>query len=266
MNRISWLFGVLSLMTISMSAQDLNINPTRPTIANSAAIQSKGVAQVEVGYDAYPQDPPGNQQTLDTLFTYSLLPRLRLDFDWSAFNHQQQDGIITNGVGTIEIGGKVEAKKEQYHKAAPGIALQYEAELPTASASPLQGYGQQAILLLNHHYGKNGDVDVIANGSIVQSDCQTTTGCRYGGQQSFALSYHLQKDTRLYAEVFGQNTSQSNTPPGTYVFSGFYHQFGDAFGINGGLRFGVSDHSSTIGTTIGLVFGKRLQKDASPRQ
>jgi hypothetical protein len=71
MNRISRLFGVLSLLTISMSAQDLNINPTRPTIANSAAIQSKGVAQVEVGYDAYPQNPPGNQQTFDTLFTYS---------------------------------------------------------------------------------------------------------------------------------------------------------------------------------------------------
>ncbi|MGF7181082.1 hypothetical protein [Tunturiibacter psychrotolerans] len=266
LNRISWLFGALSLLTISLPAQDLNINPTRPTIANSAAIQSKGVAQVEVGYDAYPQNPPGNQQTFDTLFTYSLLPRLRLDFDWSAFNHQQQDGIITNGVGTIQIGGKVEAKKEQYHRISPGIALQYEAELPTASASPLQGYGQQAILLVNHHYGKNGDVDVIANGSIVQSDCQTSTGCRYGGQQSFALSYHIQKDTRLYAEVFGQNTSQSNTPPGTYVFSGFYHQFGDSFGIDGGLRFGVSDHSSTIGTTIGLIFGKRLQKDASAKQ
>ena len=91
---------------------------------------------------------------------------------------------------------------------------------------------------------------------VMQSDCQTSAGCSY--QQSFALSYHLRKDTRLYAEVFGQNTPQSNTPPGTYVFSGFYHQFNDAFGIDGGLRFGVSDNSARIGTTIGLVFGKRL--------
>jgi hypothetical protein len=263
MNRMACQFCVLFLLTISVAAQDLNLNPTRPTIANSAAIQGKGVLQVEAGYDVYPGNPPGNQQTLDTLFTYSPLTRLRLDFDWSAFNHQE--GPITDGVGTIQIGGKVEAKKEQCHRIAPGIALQYEAELPTASASALQGYGQQAILLLNHHYGKNGDMDVIVNGSLVQSDCQTAIGCRYGGQQSFALSYHLRKDTRLYAEVFGQNTSQSNTPPGTYLFGGLYHQFSDAFGIDGGVRFGVSDHSATIGTTIGLVFGKRLQKEASPK-
>jgi hypothetical protein len=134
---------------------------------------------------------------LETFFTYTPLTRLRLDFDWSAFNHQQEDGVITDGVGTIQIGGKVEARKEQYHRLAPGIAFQYEAELPSASAGALQGYGQQAILLLNHHYGKNGDVDVIVNGSLVQSDCQTATGCRYGGQQSLALSFHLQKETRL---------------------------------------------------------------------
>jgi hypothetical protein len=265
MTRTAWPLCALWLLAINAAAQEMNLNPTRPTIANSAAIQSRGVLQVETGYDAYPRNPPGNQQTLDTLFTYTPLARLRLDFDWSAFNHQQEDGVITDGVGTIKIGGKVEAKKEQYHRSAPGIAFQYEAELPSASAGALQGYGQQAILLLNHHYGNNGDIDFMANGSIVQSDCQTATGCRYGGQQSFALSYHLQKETRLYAEVFGQNTSQSNTPPGTYVFGGFYHQFSDAFGINGGVRFGVSDRSASIGTTIGLVFGRRLQHDVSAK-
>lgn len=130
----------------------------------------------------------------------------------------------------------------------------------------LQGYGQQAILLLNHHYGPNGDLDVILNGSVVQSDCQTLTGCTYGGQQSLALSYHLQPHTRLYAEAFAQNVSQSNTPPGTYIFSGFYHQFGDSFGLDGGLRFGVSNHSASLGTTVGLVFGKRLHGAPAPSQ
>jgi hypothetical protein len=264
MTRRAWQLCVLSFLAINAAAQDMNLNPTRPTIANSAAIQSRGVLQVEAGYDAYPRNPPGNQQTLDTLFTYTPLARLRLDFDWSAFNHQQEDGVITDGVGTIQIGGKVEAKKEQYHRVSPGIAFQYEAELPSASAGALQGYGQQTILLLNHHYGKNGDVDVIVNGSLVQSDCQTATGCRYGGQQSLALSFHLQKDTRLYAEVFGQNTSQSNTPPGTYLFGGLYHQFSDSFGIDGGVRFGVSDHPATIGMTIGLVFGKRFNMMRRP--
>lgn len=103
------------------------------------------------------------------------------------------------------------------------------------------------------------------NGSIVQANCQTQAGCSYGGQQSLALSFHTSKITRVYAEVFGQNNSESNTPPGTYLFGGFYHQFNDAFGIDGGLRFGVSNDSARIGTTVGLVFGKRVHGGSKPK-
>jgi hypothetical protein len=118
---------------------------------------------------------------------------------------------------------------------------------------------------VNHHYGKSGDVDVIVNGSLVQADCDTPAGCSYGGQQSIAFSYHLQKTTRLYFEVFGQNTPQSNTPPGTYAFTGFYHQFSDSFGLDGGLRFGMSNNSASIGTTVKIVYGKRLHKEQSTK-
>ena len=247
-----------------MHAQEVGLNPTRPTVANAATIQPRGVLQIESGYDAYPQNPPGNQQTVDTLITYTPLERLRLDFGWSAFNHQQNGSGTVNGVGTISVGGKVHLVKEEYFHSAPAIGIQYEAQLPTASRSDLQGYGQQAILLINHHYLKNGDMDVLLNASIVQSDCQTSSGCTYGGQQSAAVSYHLQKQTRLYAEVFAQNVSQSNTPPGTYFFGGFFRQLLNQFGIDGGLRFGLSDHSAAIGTTVGIVFGKRLKPDPAP--
>ena len=251
------LLAGLALFPAAASAQNLNLSPTRPTIANSATIQSQGVLQVEVGFDSYPRSSPENLQTIGATVYYAPLPRLRLDFGWSPYSHQQQDpGPAANGVSTIQIGGKIELKKEDYHKPAPGVALQYEAELPTGSNKALNNYGQQAILLINHHYGPGGDLDVIVNGSLVQANCQIR--CTYGGQQSLAFSYHLREDTRLYAEVFGQNNSESNTPPGTYLFGGFYKQFGDAFGIDGGLRFGVSDHSARLGATVGLVFGKRI--------
>lgn len=250
---------------IFAAAQDLGLNPTRPTIANAATIQNKGVLQFEPGYDAYPQKVPGNQQTLAASLSYAASNRLRLDVGWSPFVHQSDSKSTANGVGTIQLGGKAIVHKEEYHRPAPGIALQYEAELPTASQTDLQGYGQQFIVLVNHHYLKDGILDVIVNGSIVQSDCQTPTGCSYGGQQALALSYHLQKTTRLYAEVFGQNNSSSNTPPGTYVFTGFYHQFGDSFGLDGGLRFGVSDHSASIGTTVGVIFGRRVHGPSSAK-
>ena len=244
-----------------LSAQDLSLSPTRPTVANAASIQDKGVLQFETGYDAYPQHVPGNQQTVGTSFFYAPLDRLRLDLGWSAFSHQETDDGTASGVGTIQIGGKVVLRKEEYSKAAPGIGIQYEAELPTASHRVLQGYGQQIILEMNHHYGKNGIVDVIVNGSLVQSECWMRNRCSYGGQQSLAVSYHLQQRTRLYAEVFGQNNSQSSTPPGTYAFGGFYHQFSDSFGLDGGMRFGLTNHSASIGTTVGLVFGRRIHQN-----
>lgn len=265
-NPIPALAIPLALLCLaSAAAQDLNLNPTRPTVANAAAIQSPGVLQIETGYDAYPQRIPGNQQTVDTQITYTPTAKLRLDLLWSAYNHLGQDTTNTNDIGDLTLGGKFVLHKEDYHRPAPGIALQYELELPTASQAIFQNYGQQAILLLNHHYGKEGDLDVIANGSVVQSGCNTPTGCSYGGQQSIALSYHLQKTTRLYAEVFAQNVSQSNTPPGTYVFTGFYHAFSDSFGLDGGLRFGVSNNSASIGTTVGIVFGRRLHAEPAPK-
>ena len=257
-------FGFLS--SGNLFAQDFSLSPTRPTVANGASIQDKGVLQVETGYDAYPQRVPGNQETVAVSLSYAPLERLRLDFGWSAFSHQESDDGTASGVGTIQVGGKIVLFNEKYHRAAPGIAVQYEAELPAASNQVLQGFGQQFTLLLNHHYGRNGVLDVIVNASLVQSDCQTPKGCSYGGQQSFAVSYHLQKHTRLYAEVFGQNNSQSNTPPGTYAFGGFYHQFSDSFGLDGGMRFGLTDHSARFGTTIGLVFGKRLHANPASQR
>lgn len=237
-------------------AQDLNLSPTRPTVANSVTMQNRRVLQIETGYDAFPQKVPGNSQTFDTTLTYTPLTRLRLDFGWSTWNHRESDSKATNGVGTIGVGGKIEIRKDR--RRFPALGLQYGAELPTASERSLQGYGQQIILILNHHFGREGKLNVIVNGSMVQTDCQTMEGCTYGGQQSIAAVYRLQKRTRLYAEVFGQNVPQSNAPPGTYLFNGLFHQFTDAFGINGGMRFGLTDHSASVGATIGLVFGKRL--------
>jgi hypothetical protein len=253
------------LLMSNVSAQDLALSPTRPTVANSATIQDKGVLQIETGYDAYPQRVPGNQQTVGVSLYFAPLERLRLDYGWSAFSHQETDDGRASGVGTVQVGGKVVLFKERYNRAAPGIAIQYEAELPTASDRVLQGFGQQVVLLVNHHFGRDGILDVIVNGSLVQSDCQTKNGCSYGGQQSFALSYHLHEHTRLYAEVFDQNNSQSNTPPGTYAFGGFYRQFSESFGLDGGMRFGVTDHSASVGPTIGLVFGKRMHRKSPSR-
>ena len=254
------------LLAQAVPAQELDLNPTRPTIANSSGIQAKGVLQVEIGHDSYPELVPGDQQTTDVSVFYAPLDRLRLDFNLPAFNYESTATDSYKGVGTIQLGGKVILWQEDYHKRAPGVALQYEATLPTASRQELQDKGQQIILLLNHHYGRNGDFDVIVNGSLVQSGCVDPGGCHLGGQQAVALSFHVNKSTRLYTEVFAQNTSQSDTPPGTYAFGGFFHKFNDHFGLDVGMRFGLSDHSASFGPTLGVVFGKRLHAEPVKQQ
>jgi hypothetical protein len=97
--------GFLSLG--SVSAQDLSLSPTRPTVANGVSIQDKGVLQVETGYDAYPQRVPGDQQTVAGWLSYVPLEWLRLDYGWSAFSHQESEDGTASGVGTIQVGGKV---------------------------------------------------------------------------------------------------------------------------------------------------------------
>src|SRR5438128_3198 len=88
-------FGLLSLG--DLSAQDFSLSPTRPTVANGASIQDKGVLQVETGYDAYPQRIAGNQQTIPVLLSYVPLEWLRLDFGWSAFSHQASEDGTASG-------------------------------------------------------------------------------------------------------------------------------------------------------------------------
>jgi hypothetical protein len=83
--RALWLLGTALMWLRDVRAQDINLSPSRPTVANSVTIPNKGVLQVDTGYDAYPQNPPGNQQTLDVSLYYVPLDRLRVDFVWSAF-------------------------------------------------------------------------------------------------------------------------------------------------------------------------------------
>ncbi len=108
-------------------------------------------------------------------------------------------------------------------------------------------------------------MNFIANASIVQFGCQTRPGCGFGGQQALALSYHRSQQPSIYAETFAQNVVQSNTS-GTCLFGGFLHRFSEAFSFDAGLRSGVSNHAAKVGTTVGLLFARRLRQKAAAAQ
>ncbi|MGI4855233.1 MAG: hypothetical protein ACRYF4_14455, partial [Janthinobacterium lividum] len=72
--------GTTLLAVSAAGGQAVDLNPTRPTVANSSGIQGKDVLQVEIGQDSYPEVVPGDQQTTAVSLFYAPLERLRLDF------------------------------------------------------------------------------------------------------------------------------------------------------------------------------------------
>ena len=115
------LLTFVPLLLGKLSAQDLNLSPSRPTVANSVTIQDKGVLQAEIGYDAFPQHNPGNQQTVGTSLYYVPVERLRLDFGWSAFSHQEGEDGKASGIGTIQLGGKIVLVPEESTERNQGL-------------------------------------------------------------------------------------------------------------------------------------------------
>jgi hypothetical protein len=52
---------------------------------------------------------------------------LRLHIGWSAFSHENAGKGMSNGVGTMQVGGKIMLYQKKYNHAAPGVAIQHEA-------------------------------------------------------------------------------------------------------------------------------------------
>jgi hypothetical protein len=135
--------------------KDKFIVPSRPTVAEPADIQRKGVLQLEFGPDAeFDAKELRNQQTTLLDLRFAALSRLLLDFQLETVKSQvdRTDGRMT-GVGDAIIGLQVVAFKRTGY---PTFAFAYLSKLPTASKEKNLGNGRvdhKPVLLINDQLG-----------------------------------------------------------------------------------------------------------------
>ncbi len=238
----------LSFQSTMSGQTNSYIDSTRPTISSDAAIQQRGVLQVESGYDGYflPYD-----QTGQTSLYYALTNWLRLDAGlsaWRATDTASSEREV--GVGNVSVGAKAVLFRDGRSRIVPGFAVEYEASLPTASNTELRSRYHQGTLIVSNSVGT---FRWKVNGSLYGSGCERG-GCSVHGQGALGVSETLTDVTTLQAEFFGQ-TNSATAPPGAYLFGGLTHKLSDRTAVNGGLRFGVTRDAPRIGVTVGFTVG-----------
>lgn len=225
------------------------IDSTRPTISSDAAIQQRGVLQIESGYDGYFHS---YDQTAATSFYYAATNWLRLDASLSVLRSTDSgSGRRTTGVGSSSFGAKAVLFHDGRSKTIPGFALAYSEALATATEPGIQSRSHQGTVIISN---TEGPWRWKVNGSVIGSDCYERIGCSVHGQGAVGVSYSLSKPTTLAGEFFGETTS-AGAPPGAFLFAGLSHNINERLNVNGGLRFGVTTAAPAVGLTFGVTFG-----------
>jgi hypothetical protein len=202
---------------------------------------------MEDGYDGSFIATDGDDQTVSTSWYYAATTWLRLDASYSVFRATQQDGQgRSRGSGNLQFGSKLLPRPATGSKT--GFAVQYEHTFPTGSKDSLRSISDNVTLITSRHFGP---VNAKLNGAVLRVNCNSD--CHYGGLIALGAGWDTTEDDNLQVEVFGQNQSSSNAPPGTYVFVGGSHNFTRRFLLNGGLRTGISPDASRFGLTAGIT-------------
>jgi len=136
---------LMFVFCLAVAAQDDEedfIDPTRPTVSESATIQKKGVLQLEYGGD-FDFDAPDfrNRQSAPLDLQFAVNKRLRLDLSFDTVVSQKDlMGMRESGIGDVHLGFKAIARDKPKEKLA--IAFAYSVKIPTASDEKELGTGR----------------------------------------------------------------------------------------------------------------------------
>ncbi len=237
-----------ALLSPAYAQTNSHIDATRPTVSSDAAIQQKGVLQIEAGYDGYFSPYDGTQAM--NLY-YAATNWLRIDGavpGWRSTDAGVQNR--TDGLGNSSLGAKLVLFHQGKSKLIPGVAVQYSATFPSATEDMLRSRYHRGTLILSQTFANWG---VKVNGSLI-GDCYHSSGCGLRGQGVAGVTYNLSDCITLAADVFGDTVSVS-APPGIYQLSGVTYKLTRAVSLNTGVRFGLNSSASTIGITAGITVG-----------
>ncbi len=207
---------VFCFAAFAQEDDDEFIDPTRPTVSESATIQKKGVLQLEYGGDFDFRSPDfRNRQSAPLDMQFAVNKRLRLDFGFETVVSQKDlMGMRETGIGDVRLGFKAIARDKP--KERLGIAFAYSVKLPTASEEKELGTGRvdhNLRLIFSRTLDKN---DFVFNVSYLNVGREDSDRRASGAQVAFAFERKLSKKFSVITEIFG-NSVDEEQPRGIYL-------------------------------------------------
>jgi hypothetical protein len=248
--------AVLFVLVTAGRAQsdDKYIEPTRPTIANSAEFQKPGILQIEFGYDGfYHSDEFRSQHSGPLVLRFAATDRVLLEFEMSTFiSEKDPSGDRKTSVGDSRAGIQVVAHKES--SSTPGVAFAYNIKIPTASKEKMLGTGKvdhRLVLLLSKKFG---NLDVNFNGAYLNVGRQNSEHRVSGAQGALNGNYEFKNNFGLIGEISSQS-EDFEQPKGTYALGAVTYQINKRLRFDTGVRFGLTSASPRTGFFAGFTSG-----------
>ncbi len=242
---------------LAVAAQDDEedfIDPTRPTVSESATIQKKGGLQLEYGGD-FDFDAPDfrNRQSAPLDLQFAVNKRLRLNFSFDTVVSQKDlMGMRESGIGDVLLGFKAIARDKPKEKLA--IAFAYSVKIPTASDEKELGTGRvdhNLRLIFNRTLGKN---DFVFNVSYLNVGRDDSDRRASGAQMAFAFERKLPKKFSVITELFG-NSVDEQQPRGIYLLEALTYKINKRLRFDVGARPGFGRDAPKVGLFAGLTVG-----------
>jgi hypothetical protein len=237
------------------SDDDKYIQPTRPTIGNSAEFQKPGILQIEYGYDGfYHSDTFRSQHSGPLVLRYAAHERVLLEFEIDSFiSKKDTAGNRESDVGDSRAGIQIVLFKET--KNVPGIAFAYNVKIPTASSSKMLGTGKvdhRLVMLLSKKFG---NLDVNFNGAYLNVGRQTGLRRRASGAQgAINGTYEFENNFGLTGEISAQS-EDFEQPKGVYALGAVSYKVNKRLSLDTGMRFGLTSASPRYGFFAGFTTG-----------
>lgn len=245
----------LSQRQETQEAEEEEIKPSRPGVANPAEIPEPGVLQLEFGYDSNLRARDVRaEHSLPVTLRYSVAKRLLLQLDFDAVSSVTDEPTRerATGFGDTRVGFQVVILKEGVGR--PALAFAYYVKLPTADEAEGLGTGHFDHKLVGLLSKKFGETDVDFNAAYLLVSREDGLGWEQGAQGAVSVSRDFQNHFGFEVELSGQ--SQDDVQPrGLFALGALRYMASPRLAFDAGARFGLNPEAPRVGLFAGMTIG-----------
>lgn len=254
------LAAVILIFAANVSAQQSGgdeekfIEPSRPTVANSAEFQKPGVLQFEYGYDAnFRAEDFRWQQAAPLTLRFAAHKRLLFDFSIdTVISEKPETGRRETGVGDTRFGVQILALEDS--EKHPALAFAYYVKAPTASEEKELGTGRFDHKLVALVSKKVGETDIDFNAAYLNVGREENNRRASGGQAALAFTREFKNNYGVIGELAGQSEDDV-LPRGIFALGALTYKFGKRARFDAGMRFGLNKDAPRVGVFAGITIG-----------